>query len=397
MNKKISLGLAITITAICCAVTFVLTSSFSLNNFNSNVQGVKERAEMYKKLDTIDNYIRNYYIGEYDHQKLLDAISEGYVSVLNDKWAAYYSASDFMKDQKSDDGYLVGIGITATKDESGYIHIDSVEPNSPAQEMSIKAGSLIIAVDDKQVLSEGYQKSVEAITGESGTTVKLTIRADGEDRTITLTRKQIEIVSVNSKMIDNIGYIQITTFNTKTLTQFKQAVNALISSGAKGLVFDVRNNGGGLLDPTMKMLDFLLPKGDIATATYKNGKTEVLGKSDKSEIDTPMIVLVNSRTASASELFASALRDYNKATLVGSKTFGKGVMQNTYQLQDGSAIKFTIAKFQTTKSPNFDGVGLKPNYEVALQNDTASDIAKLDENTDTQLKKAIEILSTSID
>ncbi len=397
MNKKISLGLAITITAICCAVTFVLTSSFSLNNFNNNVQGVKERAEMYKKLDTIDNYIRNYYIGEYDHQKLLDAISEGYVSVLNDKWAAYYSASDFMKDQKSDDGYLVGIGITATKDESGYIHIDSVEPNSPAQEMSIKAGSLIIAVDDKQVLAEGYQESVKAISGESGTTVKLTIRTDGEDRTITLTRKEIEIISVNSKMIDNIGYIQITTFNTKTLTQFKQAVNALISSGAKGLVFDVRNNGGGLLDPTMKMLDFLLPKGDIATATYKNGKTEVLGKSDKSEIDTPMIVLVNSRTASASELFASALRDYNKASLVGTKTYGKGVMQNTYQLQDGSAIKFTIANFQTTKTPNFDGVGLKPNYEVALEKDTAADLAKLDKDTDPQLKKAIEILLTSID
>ena len=397
MNKKISVGLAITITAICCAITFVLTSSLSLNTFNSNVQGVKERAEMYKKLDTIDNYIRNYYIGEYDQQKLLDAISQGYVSILNDKWARYTSTADYLKEKKSDDGYLVGIGITASKDKSGYIYVETVKSGSPAQEMNIKAGDLIIAVNDKQVLSEGYEESVKAISGESGTSVTLTIRSDGEDKTISLTRKEIEIISVNSKMIDNIGYIQITEFNSKTTTQFKQAVNALISSGAKGLIFDVRNNGGGLLDPTLNMLDFLLPKGDIATATYKNGKTEVLGTSDKSEIDTPMIVLVNSRTASAAELFASALRDYDKAKLVGSNTYGKGVMQDTYQLQDGSAVTFTIAKFQTTKTPNFDGVGLKPNYEVTLENDTAADLEKLDKTTDTQLKKAIEILSTSID
>lgn len=397
MNKKISVGLAITITAICCAITFVLTSSLSLNTFNSNVQGVKERAEMYKKLDTIDNYIRNYYIGEYDQQKLLDAISQGYVSILNDKWARYTSTADYLKEKKSDDGYLVGIGITASKDKSGYIYVETVKSGSPAQEMNIKAGDLIIAVNDKQVLSEGYEESVKAISGESGTSVTLTIRSDGEDKTISLTRKEIEIISVNSKMIDDIGYIQITEFNSKTTTQFKQAVNALISSGAKGLIFDVRNNGGGLLDPTLNMLDFLLPKGDIATATYKNGKTEVLGTSDKSEIDTPMIVLVNSRTASAAELFASALRDYDKAKLVGSNTYGKGVMQDTYQLQDGSAVTFTIAKFQTTKTPNFDGVGLKPNYEVTLENDTAADLEKLDKTTDTQLKKAIEILSTSID
>jgi carboxyl-terminal processing protease len=398
MNKKISLGFAITLTAICCAITFVLTSSFSLETFNSSVQGVKERAEIYKKLDTIDNYIRNYYIGDVDQEKLLDSISEGYMKIIHDtdKYAGYTPASEYEKTKKADNGYRVGIGITASPDESGYILIKEVAPNSSAEEMGLQVGELIIAVNGDSVISKGYEESVKSIAGEVGTTVKLTVRNEGVDREVTLIIKETEIISVNSKMIDDIGYVQITEFNTNTSTQFKETVNSLISSGAKGLIFDVRNNGGGLLTPTLEILDYLLPEGTIATATYKNGKTEVLGTSDKNEIDLPMIVLVNKNTASAAELFSSALRDFDKADLVGSKTYGKGVMQNTYQLQDGSAITFTIAKYQTSKTPNFNGVGLKPNYEVSLENDSKEDLNKLDETTDPQLKKAIEIISTSI-
>ena len=232
--------------------------------------------------------------------------------------------------------------------------------------MGLQVGELITAVNGDSVISKGYEESLKSMSGEVGTTIKLTVRNEGVDREVTLIIKETEIISVNSKMIDDIGYVQITEFNTNTSTQFKETVNSLISSGAKGLIFDVRNNGGGLLTPTLEILDYLLPEGTIATATYKNGKTEVLGTSDKNEIDLPMIVLVNKNTASAAELFSSALRDYDKADLVGTKTFGKGVMQNTYQLQDGSAITFTIAKYQTSKTPT-NGVGLKPTMKCLLK------------------------------
>lgn len=396
MSKKISIGITIMLIAIACTITFVLTSSFSLETYNNSVQDVKQREEIYKKLSTIDSFVRENYIDDVDQDNIMNAISEGYMNVMNDKYARYLSSEEYQQEKQQNDGFVVGIGITAKQDESGYICIDSIMTNSPAQEMGLEEGELIVAVNDTQVISAGYKDSVKAIAGDVDTSVKLTIRSEGVDRDVVLTRKEIEIKSVLSKMIDDIGYIQITEFNSKTTAQFNNAIQSLTKDGAKGIVFDVRNNGGGLLTPTLDILDELLPKGTIATATYKDNKTEVLGTSDSNEIDLPMVVLVNSRTASAAELFSSALRDYNKAQLVGTNTYGKGVMQQTYELQDGSSIAFTTATFQTTVTPNFDGVGLKPNYEVALENDTVSDLRNLDETTDPQLKKALEIVLSSI-
>lgn len=394
MNKKIPLGLAISLAALCCVVTFVFTYQFSLGNFNKNVKDVKERAEMYDKLDSIDAIIRQKYYGDINQDNLLDAISSSYLSVLNDKWARYTSAADYEKMKKSDSGVLVGIGITAQKDESGYIKVAEVSEGSPAEEAGIAPDSLIISVDGKDVLTEGYAKSTAAISGETGSAVELVIRTNGEDSTITLTRRELEIITVSSKMIDNIGYIKISGFNTKTAEQFETQIKDLQSKGAKALIFDLRNNPGGLLDPTLKMVDFLCPEGVIATATYKNNVTKTLATSDASEIKLPMTVIVNSNTASAAELFSASLRDFGKAELVGETTYGKGVMQDTFPLADGSAVTFTIAKYQTAKTENYDGVGLKPKYEVIQEKDTDQDIKGLDATTDSQLKKAVEVLKT---
>lgn len=393
MNKKIPLGLSISIAALCCIVTFVFTYQYAQRNFNKNVKDVKERAEMYDKLDSIDAIIRQKYLGDINQDNLLDAISSGYLSVLNDKYARYTSAADYEKLKKNDSGVLVGIGITATKDESGYIKVASVSEGSPAEEAGISPDSLIISIDGNDVLTEGYSKAVSMISGETGSAVELVVRSNGEDATVTLTRREMDIVTVSSKMIDKVGYLKISGFNTKTAEQFEAQVKELQSKGAKSLIFDLRNNPGGLLDPTLKMVDFLCPEGVIATAKYKNDVTKTLGTSDASQVNLPMVVIVNSKSASAAELFSSALRDFGKAELVGETTFGKGIMQETFPLSDGSAVTFTVAKYQTAKTDNFDGVGLKPKYEVVMDNDTEEELSTLDENSDPQLKKAIEVLT----
>lgn len=391
MNKKISLGLAISLIAIASAVTFILTTTFSLDLFNSTVKNVKERAEIYNKLDELDSYVRNNYNGTIDEDRLLDAIASGYVSGIDDKYARYYSVKDFQAEKLADAGATVGIGITVRKDESNYIKIVEVKENSPAAENNLMVGGVIVAVDDKDVLSTGYAAAVNAISGEEGTVLKLTIRRDGVDTQYQLARRRMEIISVTGEMLENnIGYIKITEFNSITPDQFIAKVDELINGGAKEIIFGVRDNGGGLLTSVSDVLNYLLPAGDIATATYKDGSTKVIVQTTgEHEVNLPMVVLVNGNTASSAELFAAALRDSGKAQLVGTTTYGKGVMQKTFPCLDGSAVTMTIATYETAKTPCYDGIGLKPNFEVAATSE--EDILF---TGDKQLTKAIEVVKT---
>ena len=395
MNKKVPLGITISLVAISCAITFILASFFSLNIFNSKVN-VTQREELNKKIEEIDKYVRSNYTGTIDEEALQNAISNGYIDGLNDKYGRYYSPKEYQAEKLNDAGLSVGIGITVTKDESGYIKIVKVSENSPASENGFAAADLIVAVNDEDVLTKGYSEAVKAVAGDDGTVVKLTLRRDGVDQQYQVVRRKMDIVSVSSRMLeDNIGYIQITTFDQKTPEQFKVQLEKLKTDGAKEFIFDVRNNGGGLLDSVEGVLNSLLPEGDIATATYKDGTKKVIVHSDGSNVLTqPAVVLVNSRTASSAELFSVALRDSGQAQLVGVNTYGKGVMQVTKELLDGSAITVTVATYETSKTPNYDGVGLKPNFEVNLTKDEEDNFESLDETTDPQLKKAMEIVRT---
>lgn len=395
MNKKISLGAAISFMAIIAAITFTLTMIFSLNIFNSKIYNVSDRENMYTKLAEIDKLVRQNYQGTIDEDLLLDAISKGYAQGLGDKYAQYYTAEQLSKETDSNNGQLSGVGVTATVDESGYIRIVGVYDDSPASVAGFKENDLIIKVNGEDVKAIGYQAAMEKIQGEAGTKVKLVIRRDGVDQQETeLVRKKIELPSVYSRMIGENGYIQITSFSNNTVNQFSDAVDSLMSKGAKALIFDLRNNGGGTLDSVTKMLDKLLPKGVIATYTGADGETKPLANSDANEVKLPMVTLTNASTASASELFVAALRDYEKTQVVGTTTYGKGVMQTTYSLKDGSGIKFTTAKFNPPKSENFNGVGIKPDYEVTLTVEQEKNLDNLDENTDPQLKKAVEVANS---
>lgn len=395
MNKKISLGATISIVAIAAAITLIITMSFTLESFNGKISGVKELEENYKKLAEIDSRVRTNYNGTIDEDAIQDAIAQGYMAGLDDKYARYYSAEEYAAERLAGEGKLVGIGITVSKEESGYIQITAINDKSPALEAGLEVDDIIVKVDGEDVLKLGYDGAVSGIRGEEGEKVSITVRRGGEDINYELTRKSIDIISVTQRVIDDIGYIRISEFNSTTLEQFNDALKSVMDDNVTSIVFDVRNNGGGSVNSVVGVLDRILPEGDIAYAIYKSGEEEVLGTSDADHIKLPMVVIVNENTASAAELFAAAIRDYDKGKLIGVTTYGKGVMQNTYTLQDGSAITLTTAFYYPPSKNNYDGEGLKPDYEQDLNPELVPKIGTLSDEEDTQLKKAIEVISAS--
>ncbi len=397
MNKKISLGVAVALMVLAATVTFTITTVFSQDRFNSMVFNLSEREAMYNKLAEVDGIVRGNYNGEIDETELTDDLISGYMDGLGDNYAEYISALDVEATQNSNAGVLVGIGIEMKQDSSGYIVVTDVYDDSPAAEAGILVGDLIIQIGEEDVTTIPFSEISDRFAGEIGSTVEVVVRQGTQDVSFVLTRKKIDVQSVRSEVLEGgIGYIKIKGFTDSAWTQFDEAVNSLLSQNVSGIIFDLRNNGGGVIDPTIKMLDKILPEGELMSKTLKDGTTEVMYESDAASVDLPMTILVNEGTASAAELFAAALRDFNKASLVGVNTYGKGVMQQMYMLNDGSAIDFTIAKFNPPSRQNFDGVGLKPDYEVELTPEQLEDLYKLDETNDPQLQKAIEVIQSEI-
>ncbi len=394
MNKRIPLGTAIALMFIVAAVTFTTTIMYASDRFNQTVSNITQREAMYDKIAEIDTYVRGHYINNVDEDDLLDSIAYGYIAGIDDTYGAYYTAEEYEKITTSNEGSIVGIGITASRTETGYILIEEVYPDSPAAAAEIVAGEMIIKVNDIDLTPETYEEGVAAISGKAGTTLSLVVRNGAEDREITeITRRKVQKPSVYSTNFDEVGYIHIVDFNGTTYDQFKTAVETLVGGGATSLIFDVRNNGGGTLDSVVKILDMLLPEGDLATSVDKNGNVEVIGTSDPNSIDLPMAVLTNGNTASAAELFTQALRDYEAAKSIGTTTYGKGTMQVYHKLKDGSAIKVTTNKYNPPLSPNYDGVGITPDYEIIGYEDVM-DITTITPDMDIQLAGAIEYLRT---
>lgn len=397
MNRKISVGIAISLVFITAAITMILTWYLSQQNFNSKITDLKERAEKYSQFESFDTIVRSNFNGTIDETALLDAIFNGYVDGLDDRYARYYTAEEYQTRQLEDSGTLFGIGVTVQKDESGYIRITEVNADSPAQSSGIEAGDLIIAVDGNDVVQTGYDESINAITaGEEGSQTELTINRGGDEISITVTRKMMEITSVWGQMLDgNIAYIKIDSFNEKTGTQFSQVLYTLLNNGAERIIFDVRNNGGGLVSAVEEVLEDILPKGEVAFATYNDGeKIPIVTMENDNMIELPMVVLMNESTASGGELFAQSLRDFCDVDLVGTTTYGKGVMQTTYELEGGGAVTITVATYQTTKSACYDGIGIAPDFEVVLSEEAESYINGVDTENDFQLVKAIEVVAT---
>ena len=393
MNKKISLGLAISLIAIGCAITFILTWTVSLNSYNSKIASAEKYDGVYQKLKEMDATVRSSYIGTLDTEALEAAIINGYVNGIGDQYASYMSADVYRDYQQTNSGVVNGAGFDAEKDGSGYLKITKVYKNSSADTNGIQVGDMITEIGNKSLLSMTADAALKRISGEVGTKLSMKLVSNGEERSVTLVRQQIDVESVTYKMLkDKIGYIKITSFNAKTPEQFSSALNSLASNNVQALIFDVRHNDGGLMSAVKPMLNRLIPAAAVATAEYANGVRKTLIETDSEEsVSLPITVLVDSGTSSAAEVFAVGLRDELGAQLIGTQTAGKAVLQSTFEFSDGSALMLTTANIIPSKSEKFDGVGLKPDYIVDLPTDTVYDT--MSQEADVQLQKAIEILT----
>lgn len=392
MRKKIPLGVTLSLMLIAAAVAVSATVVVTWRRFSLTIENFSERQAIYSKLGRIDTQVRKNFYGDIDDEKLLDSLARAYIDTLGDRFAGYMNAEEYSKSNLHSEGKNIGIGITVSDTGEGQMKVIAVEKGGPAEKAGVLAGDLIINVAGKSVKDAGYEESVKNMQGKEGTLCVFTVRRGETTRDFSIKREEFDTVSVEYRKIGTTGYIRIEGFHNNTDEQFRAAVEELVKQGVKGLIFDVRNNGGGTLDSVSHMIDLLVPKGDIVSVTGKNGKTKVLYTSDEKEIDLPMVVLVNGNSASASELFAAALRDYEKAILIGTKTFGKGVMQRTYELGDGSAVRVTVGLFNPPKGENFNDKGLEPDIVVELTEEQQENFESLTDETDPQIQAALEAL-----
>lgn len=366
-----------------CTGMLTFSATYSVMKF----QYYKDFSE-FKLLAEAENIVnKNFFYDSSDRDKLVDSAVGGYISGLEDRYSRYQSVKQTEDNSNSHAGVRIGIGVTVTLTEEGYIEVIEVSSNSPSEKAGVKAGDIIVKLDGKDVKEEGYDESVNYIkTGEEDSVVVLSVIRDGSTLDIPVKREKIEIITASGEMLeDSIGRISITQFNDKTAEQLKNSFDELTGNGAKGIIFDVRDNGGGLVTAVEACLDPLIPEGDIAVAVYKDGKEEVIVTSDAEETDVPVVVLINGNSASGAELFAASLRDFKGAELIGVNSFGKGIMQDTFDLSNGSTVILTVAEYKTTRSDCYHGVGLVPDYEI--ENDGESDL---------QLQKAVEVLKKKI-
>ncbi len=394
MNKKIPLGAAIAFMVVIAGITFCITMMVSLNHFNTMVLNVKEREEQYKKLADVDREVRQNFAGTIDEDYLSDAISSGFIRGLGDKYSSYLTREQYEERLLDQKGQRVSIGITIEQDATGYPKVASVLENSPAALNGMLTGDLLISIDNIDLKTSSISAAEKMLKGQPGTTIGVVFRRDGVDTALELQRKDMEMAYVSSRMIGRNGYIKIDEFNEKTTDQFKRAVNQMISQGANALIFDVRDNSSDSIDVANDVLDILLPHGELGSIVDNTGVVPSSGTSDQYEIELPMCVLMNSRTSSAAEYFVGALMDFEKITSVGTTTYGKSAIQQLLPLNDGSAISLTVAHFLTPKGTDISNVGIKPTYEVKLSTEQEQTFATLNEDTDPQLKKAVEIANS---
>lgn len=345
------------------------------------------------KVNVIEGYIDQYFLDKIDDDKVADEVYKGVISGLDDKYAAYYTTDEYKSIMESSNGVYCGIGAYISQDaKTGLVEIVKPMKNSPSEKAGAKAGDLIYAVNGEDVSGKDISEVQALVKGEKGSKVKLTLIRGEKEINITVTRDDIEDITVASEMLDNkIGYVRVTGFEQVTPKQFSDAIAKLDKKGQKGMIIDLRDNGGGLLDSAVTMLDTMLPKGVVVYSKDKQGKKEEYSATNDDAFTKPLVILVNENSASASEVFSGAIQDNGTGKLIGTKTFGKGIVQTIFPLSDGSALKMTTAKYYTPKGRNIHGKGLTPDIEVELSEQTEK-LPKSETKVDNQLKKAFDYL-----
>ncbi len=390
-NQITNIIFTICVTALATLIItcLVLYSNGYIKTTTSN----NEYSTLNRKLQLIKSQIEQSYIeNDVDENELKEYAIKGYVAGLGDIYSEYYTAEEMQELLETTEGNYYGIGVYMTVDTStNLIKIYSVIQNTPAEEAGLKEGDYIVKVNGEEVTGNDFDTISKKIKGEEGTKVKLTIKRNDEEKDYEITRRKVEVVNVSSQVLDNnIGYIYIQSFEGNVYEQFKEQYENLKKAGITSLIVDVRNNGGGVVQEATKIGDLFTDKGQtlLIEADSKSNETTTKSKEAKT-IDMNVVLLVNENSASASEIFAGILQDdVEKATIVGTKTYGKGVIQSVLQFSDGSGLKLTTEKYYTPNHNEINKIGITP--DVVVDNYTFT--GKLDTENDTQLQKAIEIL-----
>ena len=343
------------------------------------------------KITEIETLVQNYYLNDIDTDQVENYLYKGMIVGLDDPYAAYYTKEEYQSLMDSTNGSYYGIGVEMSQNmTTGIITITRVFEGSPAEEAGLLPGDVIYRVDDEEVTGEDLTKVVSKVKGAEGTTIPISVAREGESDYLTfdVERRMIEISTVTHKLLDgNIGYISVTSFDDVTVNQFLAALDDLENQGETALIIDLRNNGGGLVSSACSMLDRLLPEGLIVYTEDKYGNREEYSCDGTNPLEVPLVVLVDGNSASASEIMSGAVKDYGIGTLVGTTTYGKGIVQRIMQLTDNSAVKLTVSKYYTPKGNNIHKIGIEPDVEVEFDAQ-----AYVEDGTDNQLNKAMEVL-----
>lgn len=349
------------------------------------------KSEENQKMELLNSLIDRYYIGDVDETDLSEGVYKGYIEGLGDPYSVYYDEEETKQMSESLSGEFGGVGALMSQDrETGVITVLQVYDGSPAQEAGMRDGDTLYKVEGEEVTGEDLSDVVSKVKGEKGTQVTITVlRADtGEEEELTITRDTIEAQTVSHEMKENnVGYIRITEFDTVTYEQYKEALEDLEDQGMERLIVDLRSNPGGNLDTVCDILDLMLPEGLIVYTEDKNGEREEYTSDEENQFDKPLVVMMNGYSASASEIFAGAIQDYGLGQIVGTQSYGKGVVQSVFDLQDGTSVKLTIAEYFTPNGRSIDGEGITPDVEVEYQYDENNPDA------DNQLEKAMEVVA----
>ena len=356
-----------------------------------------------KKLQEIAELYEKNYLYDVDRDLLSEELAKTYVYANGDRFSSYYSAEEWAEQQASASGNSIGIGVYVTVSESGEIYIAKVMDGSPAEKAGLLPGDIVVAIDGTVVREVGYEVAINLVRGELGTSLTMEILRGEETLSLTAVRAQYSPQTVYAETVLRdgklFGYVRIVEFLSvqTTYVQFKNSVDALVEAGVEGFIFDLRDNSGGDLNAILRILDYLLPKGPLVHMFYTGEEKPVTHYSGASEIDLPMVVLANEHTASAAELFTSALRDYEKAEIIGKKTFGKGCGQTGAQLSDGSVVFITTFLYNPPYSESYDGIGIYPDHEVDMAEKWKDkNLFLVPHEEDDQLMKAIELIGSKV-
>ena len=384
MKKKVLIVLSyVLVAALACGATLFFVSA----------------STDYNKLEDLENLILTSFAGDADKTKIEDAAADAMVNAMGDRWSYYIPAAELPSFLENSENAYVGIGVTvqATDDNSGLMVI-AVQPGGPAEEAGVQVGDVIIQVDGESAQDRTVTEISAMIKGEEGTVVSITVLRSGEGITMSMTRKRMETTVASSKLLnEHVGLVTIQNFDERCADETIAAIKTLLNQGADMLLFDVRNNPGGYVDELTKVLDYLLPEGDLIRTVGTDGSDETV-TSDADCVKVPMAVLVNENTYSAAELFAVDLSEYGVARIFGQKTSGKGFFQQVFQFSDGSAAGISVGRYYTSQGNNLEGIGLTPDEEIKLDDESEALLynGMLEPENDAQLQAALSYLMDKV-